>query len=63
MSAPVESADSREPVPAHRQEQPGEYEGVGVDDPLELAARSAEITLDRRQRDVEDRVVERDDEE
>jgi hypothetical protein len=46
---------------AHREQQAGEDQRVGVDDPLEGARRSVEITLDRRQGHVEDRVVERDD--
>ena len=50
-----------------RQEQPGEDDGVGVDDPLQLARRGAEASLGGllgqcRQGDVEDGVVEDDDE-
>ena len=34
------------------QQQPGEHERVGVDDPLEVRAGRAEVALDRRQRHV-----------
>ena len=42
------------------QQHAGEDEHVDVDDPLQLRRRSVEVALDRRQRDVEDRVVEAD---
>ena len=50
---------------ARGEQQAGEHERVGVDDPLQLAARRAEPALlhrvrERRQGDVEDRVVEHD---
>jgi hypothetical protein len=44
------------------QQQAGEHQHVGVDDPLELRAGCTEVALERGQRHVEDRVVERDDE-
>ena len=65
-------ADREEAVPAEPvaeasggEQQTGEDEGVGVDDPLELAGGRAEAAFarrvgQRRQRDVEDRVVEDD---
>ena len=43
---------------AHREQEAGEDEGVGVDDPLQLAAGRVEIALDCGKSDVEDRVVE-----
>ena len=43
------------------EQQPGEHEHVGVDDPLQLARGGAEVGLDARQGHVEDRVVEHDD--
>ena len=46
-----------------RDEEDGEGEGVGVDGPLEAGDRAVQILLDRRQRDVHDRVVEHDHEE
>jgi hypothetical protein len=52
------------PVPvgqaAGRQQQSSEHECVRVDDPLELAVAGAEIAHERRERDVQDRVVETD---
>ena len=42
------------------QQQTGEHDGVGVDDPLQLRAIGAELADDRRERDVEDRVVDAD---
>lgn len=45
---------------SHRQEQSREGEDVGVDDPLELRPRRAEVALEARERDVQDRVVEPD---
>ena len=46
---------------AHRQEQAGEDEHVGVDDPLERRRRGVEVLLQARQGDVQDGVVEPDD--
>ena len=43
------------------EQQAGEHEHVGVDDPLDLAVRGAEVDDQRRDRDVEDRVVHHDD--
>ena len=43
-------------------QQAGEHEDVGVDDPLQLAGRGAELGGQRRQGDVDDRAVEDDDE-
>ena len=40
------------------QQQRGERERVGVDDPLQVGEVGAEVALDRRQRDVHDRDVE-----
>ena len=48
-------------APAEEHES-GEGEDVGRDDPLQPRAGEAELSLDRRQRDVDDRVVERRDE-
>jgi hypothetical protein len=61
----LEGAGPSEPVAerAHRQEQPGEDEDVGVDHPLELGGRGPECPLERRQGDVQDGVVEADDDE
>ena len=39
------------------EQQPGEHEDVGVHRPLQLGLRGAEVALQRRQRDVEDRVA------
>ena len=46
--------------PAARHEEDGEGQRVGVDRPLEARERRIEVRLDRRQRDVHDRVVEHD---
>ena len=46
-----------------RQEEDGEGERVGVDDPLELLDRRAEVDADHRQRGRDDEVVEHDHEE
>ena len=46
---------------AEHEQQPGEDEQVGVDHPLQLRRRGVELVLQRRQGDVEDRVVEPDD--
>jgi len=43
-------------VPADQQ-QAGEHEGVGVDDPLEVPGRGRQPAADRRQGHVHDRVV------
>ena len=43
------------------EQEAGEHQRVGVDDPLDLAVRGAEVLDHRRDRHVEDRVVERDD--
>ena len=61
----LERPRATEPVAerAHRQEQAGEDEDVGVDHPLELGRRRREGPLDRRQGDVEDGVVEPDEDE
>ena len=45
-----------------REQQAREHERVRVDDPLELARARAELVHDARDRDVEDRVVDDDDE-
>ena len=47
---------------AGREQQAGEDEHVGVDDPLQLRARGMKVALERGERNIEDRVVERDDE-
>ena len=44
------------------EQEPGEHEQVGVDDPLQLAGGGAELDRQRRQRDVDDRAVEHRDE-
>jgi hypothetical protein len=44
------------------QQQAGEHQDVGVDDPLEIAGRGTEVGREGRQRHVEDRVVEHDEE-
>ena len=49
--------------PAGEQEQPAERDQVRVHDPREARLREAEVALDRRQRDVHDRLVEDDHEE
>ena len=46
-------------APAEQQEA-GERDRVGVDDPLQVDDREAEVIADRRQRDVHDRHVEDD---
>ena len=46
---------------AEHEQQAGEDEQVGVDHPLQLRGGSVELVLQRRQGDVEDRVVEPDD--
>ena len=46
--------------PTGEQEQAAEADQIGVDDPGEARLREAEIALDRRQRDVDDRHIEDD---
>jgi hypothetical protein len=48
-------------TPAWSEQQAGEDEQVGVDHPLQLRGGGVELVLQRRQGDVEDRVVEPDD--
>ena len=43
------------------QQQAGEHDRVGVDDPLQLARRHVELAHQRRQGDVDDRAVDADD--
>ena len=45
------------------EQQAREHDDVRVDDPLQIGAAGAEVAHDRGQRDVEDRVVDRDDDE
>ena len=61
--ADLQGALAAEPVAeaARRQQQSGEHERVGIDDPLDLAVRGVEIADQRRDRHVEDRVVHDDD--
>ena len=47
---------------ARCEQQAGEHERVGVDHPLELAGAGAQLAADRRQRHVDDGVVDDDDE-
>ena len=58
----LERAAAPEPVTqaARGEQQAGEHQRVGVDHPLQLAVRRVELAHDRRDRDVEDRVVEHD---
>ncbi len=58
-------ADHEDPTPtvevgqgAGREQQRGQAEGVGVDDPLQVRDRGVELALDVGQRDVDDRDVE-----
>jgi hypothetical protein len=53
-----------EPIPqrAHREEHACEREQIRVDDPLQRRAGGLEVRLQTRQRDVQDRVVQSDDE-
>ena len=63
MARPMVSAALAAEAVAERaggEQQAGEDEHVGVDDPLQLGAGCAEVALERRQRDVEDGVVEPD---
>ena len=46
--------------PPDQQQQPSEWDQVGVDDPGEAALTESEVVLDRGQRDVHDRDVEND---
>ena len=61
-----EPGEQRAPAPvaiaerAGQQQQPGEHERVGVDHPLQLADVRVEVAHQRRQRDVDDRVVDDD---
>ena len=41
----------------HREQECGENEGVGIDDPLQLGGSRPELSVERGQRDVHDRVV------
>jgi len=63
--AEEERAAAAEPIAerAGREQQPGEDERVPVDDPLQLAVGGVQVLRERRQRDVEDRVVQSDDDE
>ena len=47
---------------AGREQQAGEHQDVGIDDPLHLRGRGPEIALDAGEGHVQDRVVQRDDE-
>jgi hypothetical protein len=60
-------ADEQHPSPsetvaerAHRDEQSRQHERIGVDDPQLLRARGLEVECDRRQREAQHRVVDRD---
>ena len=48
---------------ARDQQQPGEDQDVGVDDPLQVGRGGAQVAHQRRERDVQDGVVQGDDEE
>jgi hypothetical protein len=65
QEAELERPLAAEPVAegAHREQQPGEGQQVGVDHPLERRAGGVELLLEARQGDVQDRVVEPDDQE
>ena len=56
----IEPAAVRVGELAADQHQRREREGVAGDDPLQLREADAEVALDRRQRDVHDRVVQHD---
>ena len=72
--AAQERADREEPEPdredalapdpvgdgAAQDQQRRQHDRVRVDDPLELRQRRIQVAVDRRQRDVDDRVVQRD---
>ena len=55
-----EDAAAAEPVaePPAEQQEAAEHQGVGADHPLQVLLREAEVVLDGRQRDVDDRDVE-----
>jgi hypothetical protein len=59
----LEEALPPEPVAerSHREQQPGEDHDVGVDDPLQGGGGGTELPLQRRDRDVDDRVIDDDD--
>ncbi len=61
----VEGFLASEPVAegAHRQEQAGEHQDVGVDHPLQLAGARVQVAREGRQGDVQDGVVHTDDHE
>ena len=46
---------------ARHEHQPGEQHDVGIDDPLQIARAGVQLAHERRQGDVEDGAVERDD--
>ena len=63
----IDEPDDEDPAPPEQvgelsagEEQDAERQRVGVDHPLELRDRDAQIRADRGQRDVHDRVVEHD---
>ncbi len=62
--AELERAAAAEAVAerAGREQQAREHERVRVDDPLQLAVGRVEVADERRDRDIEDRVVDDDDE-
>ena len=62
MPSPTMGAARTVAHAAHGEQQPGEHERVAVDDPLQLAGGGVEIADQRRDRHVQDGVVERDDE-
>ena len=55
-----EQAPPAEPVaePAAEQEEPAEHQRIGADHPLQVLLGEAEVCLDGRERDVDDRDVE-----
>jgi hypothetical protein len=61
--ADLEGAPPAEPVAGRsgQHQEAGDHQRVGVDRPLGTGDRGAEVLLDRRQRDVQDRHVEPDD--
>jgi hypothetical protein len=48
--------------PAAEQQKAAERQHVGIDDPRQIVLRELQVLADRRQRDVDDRGVEHDDE-
>ncbi len=61
-------AEQQEPLAAepvaersHREQEPGEHQDVGIDDPLQRRRGRAELPLQRRHRNVDDGVVNDDD--